>query len=222
MEDTYPTPVDKIALVATSSRLAKQVTVSEDGIGEDLPFNLMVWRDDQLTAICQLDSELRDEHPGERLARTVNAAFICRRGFDATAFTFVTEGFCATDPELIDPDVPLAQQFVTNTQVRECLTLTHIEAGNVYLSAQPYTYELGRRVVWGDPLYYEPTHPGTNQFLSSMVEVLLVEVNVPFGEVADPFAGDSPIWQELVAKDVSECGFNIQYGLDLDVHDPSD
>lgn len=207
VDDIYTTPIEKIALVASASQVAKQVTVTEDGVGEDLPFSLMVWRDSVLTAICQLDSDLSDESPGERLARTVSAAAVCRWGFDATAFTFVTEGYCATDPALVHGDEPLAEQFVHNRDVHECLTLTHIEAGNVYLSAQPYRYALGRVVEWGESVQYEPMRPGTNMFLSSMVEVLLTEVE-------DPFIEDVSTWQELVAADVARWGFHVHWGLD--------
>lgn len=203
MDDTYPTSMDKIALVAAATRVAKDVAVTEEGIGEDVPFSLMVWRDDALTAICQLDIGLGDEHPGERLIRTVEAAALCRRGFDATAFTFVTEGYCATDPALIDADVPLAVQFVGNRDVLECLTVTHIEAGDIYLSAFPYSYALGRKVVWGEPLHYEPTFAGTNQFLVSMVEVLMKDV------------AEGLAWEQT-AEEVSQWGFHIQWGLDAD------
>ena len=208
--ETYPTPIEKIALVAAATRVAKETTIKEEGIGEDLPFSLMVWREASLTAICQLDGELRDEHPGERLIRTVEAAAACRWGFDATAFTFVTEGYCATDPTVVDARVSLAAQFVENHDVQECLTVTHIEAGNVYLAAWPYRYELGRRVVWGDPLRYEPTRPGTNQFLSSMVEILLKDM------VEAPFIDDREAWNDLVAQDVARWGFHVRYGMELD------
>jgi hypothetical protein len=213
VEDTYPTPRDKIELVAVATRVAKETMVAEDGIGEDVPFSLMVWRDEHLTAICQLDAGLRDELSGERLFRTVEAAAACRRGFDATAFTFVTEGYCAMDPLLIDPDVPLAAQFVENTDVKECLTVTHIEAGNVYLSALPYKYEVGRKMNWDAPVHYDPVHSGSNLFLSSMVEVLLVDV-------AEPLMGDPGTWGELVADEVARWGFHIQWGLDGELGRP--
>ena len=207
--DAYVTPDEKIALAIASAKVAKAVTVKEDGIGEDIPFCLLVWREETLTAIAQLDEALRDEQPGERLIRTVEAAAICRRGFDASAFTFVTEGFCATDPTLVDPDVPLAEQFVANQEVRECLTLTHLEAGNVYLAALPYRYDVGRVVLWDDDLRYEPTWPGSNQFLVSMSEILLRERFLPAPV-------DDPTWRDVVAEDVSRWGFHIHYGMEDD------
>ena len=206
----YCTPIDKMALAAAATKVAKQETVALEGIGEDIPFSLMAWREGVLTAICQLDPDFGDETPEERLMRTVEAAAVCRRGFDVTAFTFVTEGYCATDPTVVDARVSLAAQFVENHDVQECLTVTHIEAGNVYLAAWPYRYELGRRVVWGDPLRYEPTRPGTNQFLSSMVEILLKDM------VEAPFIDDREAWNDLVAQDVARWGFHVRYGMELD------
>jgi hypothetical protein len=204
------TPSEKIALVAAATKVAKEETVAVEGIGEDIPFSLMVWREGTLIAICQLDATLSDEQPGERLLRTVEAAAACRRGYDATAFTFVTEGYCATDPDAIDDDTPLAQQFVTNVDVRECLTITHIEAGNIYLAALPYRYELGRRMAWDPTLTYEPTHAGSNHFLASMVEILITDM------VEEPFIDDLDTWNDLVAEDVARWGFHIRYGMELD------
>lgn len=196
-----------MTLVSMASRMAKQAAVTEDGIGEDIAFSLMVWRDDGLTAVCQLDDELMDEEPDERLRRTVEVAAICRRGFDATAFTFVTEGYCATDPDSVDPDMPLSVQFVSNRDVSECLTLTHLEAGNTYLAALPYRYEVGRKVTWEAPMRYLSAD-SPNHFFAAMTEVLMVEADEPWV--------DEDTWRDLVAEDVARWGFHIQYGIDLD------
>jgi hypothetical protein len=197
-----------MALVGHASRMAKQVTVRDDGIGEDINFSLMVWRDNKLTAVCQLDADLMDEHPDERLIRTIEVAAICRRGFDATAFTFVTEGYCATDPNVIDPNVPLSDQFVANQHIQECLTLTHVEAGNIYLNALPYKYDVGRKVLWQAPLTYTYQPEQANQFLASLTEILLKDADEPFL--------DEETWRDLVAEDVARWGFHINYGMELD------
>lgn len=207
---TYRTPQEKIALVAAATKIAKEESVAIEGIGEDLPFSLMAWNDSALAAICQLDASLGDELPGERLIRTIEAATICRRGFEATAFTFVTEGYCATDPAAIDSDTPLATQFINNHDVKECLTVTHIEAGNIYLAAIPYRYQLGRTMQWEPMLTYEPTHAGGNHFLASMVEILITDIREP------RFIDDPEAWEDLVAEDITRWGFHIRYGLDLD------
>jgi len=209
--DTYSDPEAKMRLVVASAQVAKDDTVRVDGVGEDIPFSLMVWRDHALTAVCQMDRRLMTDPPGERLVRTMKVAEICRRGFDATAFSFVTEGYCALDPTDVNMDEPLAAQFVHNVSVSECLAVTHVEAGNVYLAAVPYRYEVGRRVEWGEVSVYEPVHPGGNAFLAGMVEVLLVD-----GEVG-PLLEDPVEWGAVVAEEVSEWGFHVEFGLDLDV-----
>ena len=193
-------------LASAACQRTKQVLVAEEGIGEEIAFTLMVWRDERLTAICQLDADLLDEHPGERLVRTIEVAAICRRGFDASAFTFVAEGYCASDPKDIDPTAPLSMQFVENEKVRECLTITHVEAGNVYLCAVPYTYEIGRTVKWDTPMVYTDPVGASNQFLASLVEILLKDSLEPFVE--------EETWRDLVAEDVARWGFHINYGME--------
>jgi hypothetical protein len=206
--ESYSTPEEKLMLVSAASQKAKQAAVAEEGIGEDVPFTLMVWKDTGLTAVCQLDSDLIDEHPEERLIRTIEVAAICRRGFDATALTFVAEGYCATDPMAIDQTVPLSSQFVENSHIQECLTLTHVEAGNIYLCAVPYNYEVGRKMRWGVPMRYVYQPEASNQFLTSMTEILLKEATEPFL--------DLETWRDLVAEDVARWGFHINYGLEDD------
>jgi hypothetical protein len=194
-------------LVSMASRLAKSEAVAQDGIGEDVAFSLMVWRDEGLTAVCQLDADLSDETADERLRRTIEIAAICRRGFDATAFTFVTEGYCATDPDAVDSETPLATQFVTNRDVSECLTITHVESGNTYLLALPYRYDVGRKVVWSAPLRYV-AHNSPTDFTVAMTEVLMMETEQPWV--------DEETWRDLVAEDVARWGFHVQYGMELD------
>lgn len=203
--DHYRTPLEKLALTTAATKVAKTYAVAEEGIGEDIPFTLFVWTDTELAALCQLDPDLNTEHPGERLLRTIETASICRHGFDATAFTFVTEGYCATDPHQVQPNTPLSEQFVTNNHIKECLTFTHLESGNVYITATPYTYQLGRTLQWHPTLHYETTHPN-NQFLISMEEILTKHY--------PPTDTTNPLHKEHIAEQVTRWGFNIQWDID--------
>lgn len=153
MEDTYSDNFSKMALAATSAQMAKVVCVQEFGVGEDLAFNFMGWNEDELVIICQLKKEMMKIHPEERFARCAALCTAIRRYWGVTAITMVAEGYCSLDPEKTK-GVELAKAFTKpDSGVEECLTLTHAEIFEgptiaVNLIALPYTYEVGRNVVW--------------------------------------------------------------------------
>ena len=67
MDDLYPDEFSKIALALTSAQLAKQGFVSELGVGEDLAFNFIGWKDGKVLAIVQLSKKHMQEKPIDRL-----------------------------------------------------------------------------------------------------------------------------------------------------------
>ena len=204
--DTYPDSEAKVWLAIESAKVAKIVSVQEEGIGEDLTFNLLVWRDDQLSAICQLDTTLMDEPAAVRLSRTTEAAILCRTGFEASSMTLVAEGYCALDPADIDMTIPLSDQFLTNTKVRECLTITHLGPEGVEMVALPYTYDVPRRVRWETPVAY-PSKETNNPFLLRLLDILSVPV--------PPAPVDDETWREITAHSLHEQGFHVEHSLDL-------
>lgn len=206
VNDEYPTPEGKIYLAIESAKVAKRITVAEDGIGEDLTFNLLAWRRGSLSAICQLDGALMVEPPESRLGRTVEAALLCRTGYGATAFTFVAEGYCADDPTQIDSSIPLNQQFLTNQHIRECLTITHLEAGETTMIALPYSYGVPRRVEFGTPMRY-PKRRTQNRFLLSLHDILGSSVPLP------PL--DDETWRDITAEEIASMGFHINHSMDF-------
>ena len=54
MDGNYPDEFSKIALALTSAQLAKQMFVEESGVGEDLAFNFLGWKDGGLVTIAQM------------------------------------------------------------------------------------------------------------------------------------------------------------------------
>ena len=206
VNDSYPSAEAKIWLAIESAKVAKRITVAEDGIGEDLTFNLLAWRDDQLTAICQLDSRLMSEAPDERLGRTHEVAILCRTGYEATALTLITEGYCAPDPSGVDLSIPLSEQFVSNKAVRECLTITHLEGWETDIVALPYTYGVPRKVEFDVPMTY-PKKETQNAFLLKVHDVLSIKLAPP--------PVDDETWREVVAGEISECGFHVHHSIDL-------
>lgn len=205
--DAYPSAEDKIYLAIQSAKVAKETTILEDGIGEDLAFNLMVWRGRALTAICQLAAALRDDDPATRLSRTVEAAILCRTGFEATDFTFIAEGYCVTDPSQIDPSRTLAEQFVTNRAVRECLSITHLDGNEARVISMPYTYDVGRKVIFDDP-FESPERHTNNRFLTRLLDVL--------GSDVPPAPIDNETWCDITAQQISELGFHVHHSIDMD------
>lgn len=206
VDDKYPSAEAKIWLAIESAKVAKRITVAEDGIGEDLTFNLLAWRDDQLTAICQLDSRLMSETPEERLGRTHEIAILCRTGYEATALTLITEGYCAPDPTGVDLSIPLSKQFVSNESVRECLTITHLEDRETTVLALPYTYGVPRKVNFDVPMTY-PKRETQNPFLLKLHDVLSIKLAPP------PL--DDETWRDVVAEEISEIGFHVHHSIDL-------
>ncbi len=206
VDDRYPTAEAKIWLAIESAKVAKRITVAEEGIGEDLTFNLLAWRDDQLTAICQLDSKLTIETPDERLSRTREVAILCRTGYEATGLTLITEGYCAPNPAEVDLSIPLSEQFVANKAVRECLTITHLENQQTDVLALPYTYGVPRKVEFDFPMTY-PKKQTHNAFLLKLHEILSIKLA--------PLPVDDATWRDLVAGEMSEIGFHVHHSIDL-------
>jgi len=160
--DIYPTTLDKLALVVTASTMAKEQSVKEYGVGEDLPFNVYGWRDDRLAIMCQIDSGLMNIDPMERFAKLANAACIIRKGFHVDNFTLLAEGFVSTDPERTK-DKKLAEAYLDkDSPVKECLTFTHVGNGRVTFITKPYIYCVPRTVKWGEEMHY----PGGTMFRS--------------------------------------------------------
>ncbi len=158
--DRYPTTLDKLALVVTASVAAKEISVKEFGVGEDLPFNIYGWRNDELTIMAQLDSSLMNEDSMDRFNRLTNAACIMRKGFLVDSFTLLAEGFCSSDPQATK-DKKLAEAYLEpNSPVKECLTFTHVANGKVAFITKSYAYAIPRKVEWDDEQYF----PGATLF----------------------------------------------------------
>ena len=153
MKAIYPDIQNKMWLVMQSSKTAKTISVEEEGIGEELPFTLFGWVNDDLTIICQTSVALLDKK--QRFDAIIQAAVIFRKAWGCTSLSFVAEGFCATDPTAIRYDQPLAIQFASGNQtVMECLTVMHVESNSINILTVPYKYGLGRTVSYGKPRMY--------------------------------------------------------------------
>lgn len=156
----YPDAMSKMALSLTSAQLAKDLMVDEFGIGEDLAFNFFFWRDNQLIMVVQMKKETMRLPVVARLPRCMDMCAAVRTFWGADAISLVAEGFETIDKERLNGR-ELEQAFIEDPNlVKECITVTHCEKNHinddfeVTLVSNSYTYELGRKIVWGEPVGY--------------------------------------------------------------------
>lgn len=161
MDGVYDNDYSKIALAVTAAQLAKSTCVKEFGIGEDLSMNFFGWDADRLSIVCQMKQELMRETPEERLERCAELCNVLRRYWGVSALSMVAEGYCSfNSTETAGSE--LSQAFLDPKKpVKECITVTHVggveEVDNAHITtivAVPYTYELGRSLIWSDMIVY--------------------------------------------------------------------
>lgn len=206
----YATEFDKLALAVESTKLAKQMTVSEDGIGEDININLFCWKGEDLASIMQL----RNTHQLERDTRIeiiTKGACIMRRGWGIDEFTFVAEGFCSLKPAETKND-DLAELFAKqDSPVKECIAFTHITGSDATFISVPYSLGVGRTVNFDNPLWYsgvdvmrDLTYPAT---LKASLKLEPVEL--------DDDSLDRESYFETLAESLTNTGFEVFYRDDL-------
>lgn len=151
MEDTYPDEFSKIALALTSAQLAKQGFVSESGVGEDLAFNFIGWKDGRILTIAQLGAAYMKEPPIERLQRCAGMLRLIKGFWEVDSISMVAEGYCSPDIEKTK-GLDLQKAFLDDsTGVNECITVTHAEPdemGDVELTlvSTAYQYLVNKKI----------------------------------------------------------------------------
>lgn len=160
MEDFYIEDLQKLALTLTSAQLAKRAFVTDMGIGEDIAFNFFGWSNNKVVLITQLNKQLMLLTPEQRFMVCADMCKALRYFWGVDAISMVAEGWMSTDPEKtkgLDLQKSFAQK---NSKVKECLTITHAELDfegetSVQLLSCPYEYEVGRKVNFGEVIYYK-------------------------------------------------------------------
>lgn len=144
VDDLYPDEFSKIALALTSAQLAKQGFVSEAGVGEDLAFNFIGWKDGKVLTIVQLSKKHMQEKPIDRLQRCAAMLSILKGFWDIDSISMVAEGYCSPDVEKTR-GLDLQKAFLDETTgVSECITVTHAESdemGGAELTLVSIAYE---------------------------------------------------------------------------------
>ncbi len=153
--DSFYNRLDKIALALMSGVEAKNESVKEFGIGEDLPISIFCWKDDRLKLMMQLRADIQKATPEQRFDAIATAALVTRKGWGIDEFTLVSEAYVSHDPSLTK-GIELREAFVDpEYNVGECLTVMHVDVERVTFVVKTYKYDVPRMVVWADE-EYEP------------------------------------------------------------------
>lgn len=151
--DKFDNRLDKMALALMSGVEAKNDSVKEFGIGEDLPISIFCWKNDKLRLMLQLRADIQKATQQERFEAITTAACVTRRGWGVDEFSLVSEAYVSHDP-LLTKGIELKQAFVDpEFKVSECLTVMHVDSERVSFVVKTYRYNVPRVVVWGDEEY---------------------------------------------------------------------
>jgi hypothetical protein len=197
--------IDKVGLALMSTVEAKEQSVKDEGIGEDLAINLFCWEDDRLALMLQARPQVQDSHPDERFDSVSRVACIVRRAWGITAFTMASEGYISTKPEETE-GIGLRRAFAEGKNVKECLTVTHVENNRVTMVVRPYTYTVPRKVLWDDDIYYPGRTLVRDQdgMYANMFDRVLTTIEV------DELPEDYDTFYDELSSGVLEAGFYIQ------------
>lgn len=186
MQGSYEDVEHKIWLAIQSAKGAKALSVHEYGIGEELPYVLIGWVDDQVVMVCQPRHQRASR--SDRLGAIHKAAFVLRRAWGCTSFTFIAESFGVLNKGSLVPDVALAQQFADgNKDVVECLTFVHVEPDDMDIVMIPYKYGLSRTVSFGAAKLYPKTDDGGLEFPKLLMDALNLDPVDPPEDVDEYF-----------------------------------
>ena len=205
---TFDNRIDKIGLALMSAVEAKSDSVKEFGIGEDLAINLFCWRKNKLRVMLQLRHEVQNLNHMDRFNAVMSALSITRRGWGIDAISLVSEGYVSIDPEA-SAGLSLKDEFVNpKSNIRECISVAHLEDGHVTFVVKPYRYDVPRLVVWDEEWY----HPGSSMVRNqdamypNMMHRIVTEVEV---DVIDDSI-DLEVFDEVLVKGLHDAGFFCQ------------
>lgn len=172
MEDVYPTAISKLALTLESASEAKNIEVATHGIGEELHINLIGWLNHQIVSCVQVKN--RNLTRDERVHTLTLGANVLRSVFWADEFTLLMEGFCVLDDTLDVQGDGLAHAFAMgDPNVRECLVSVHVDLDFAQIGLAPYTYELGCKVKYLEPIIREPMPPRSAVYPRALHQVIV-------------------------------------------------
>ena len=205
----YETDLDKLALTVESTKVAKQISVDEQGIGEDLNINIFAWRENELIAIVQLKNTHKTS-PAKRLEKIMAGSCILRKGWGVDEFTFVAEGYCSLKPSETKGKDLRALFAEQNSPVKECISFTHIKEDDHSFVSVPYTVTVGRIVDWDTPLAYDGSEVMRDlTYPAALKTALRLEYD------SHPEVTDRQAFYETLASGLFETGFEVFYRDDI-------
>lgn len=205
----YETDFDKIALCVESIKTAKTSLIDEDGIGSDLNINIFGWRNNELATIIQLKNTFATPK-NKRIESLIEASIIMRRGWGITEYTLAAEGYCSISPAETQGE-NLAQLFaLNNSPVKECISFTHLKDDDHTFVAMPYQVKLGRKVDFGDVLWFNGGKAMRDiEYPAALKASLKLKI-----EPVDT-SMDREIYFGTLASAIMHCGFEVFYRDDV-------
>lgn len=206
VEGFYPDSVAKVGLAVAVGQSAKTHLVKELGVGEEIAMTVIGWSGDRLECVAQIDRDWGDPtDEDERTARVAMATTVMKRGWGVDSFTMLAEGWVSTNPNKTR-DKDLVDEFAKGDEdVRECLSVCHVEEEEVHICALPFTMKLGKKVQWGKLLHTESSDMMRN---AALVEVMERSLEVPMARIPE----EVDTFRLALAMGLAdEAGFFLQY-----------
>lgn len=205
----YETDFDKIALCVESIKTAKTSLIDEDGIGSDLNINIFGWRNNELATIIQLKNTFTTPK-NKRIESLIEASIIMRRGWGITEYTLTAEGYCSISPAETQGE-NLAQLFASkDSPVKECISFTHLKEDDHTFVAMPYQVKLGRKVDFGDVLWFNGGKAMRDIEYPAALKASLKLKTEPVDT-----SMDREIYFGTLASAIMHCGFEVFYRDDV-------
>ena len=205
----YETDFDKIALCVESIKTAKTSLIDEDGIGSDLNINIFGWRNNELATIIQLKNTFTTPK-NKRIESLIEASIIMRRGWGITEYTLAAEGYCSISPAETQGE-NLAQLFASkDSPVKECISFTHLKENDHTFVAMPYQVKLGRKVDFGDVLWFNGGKAMRDIEYPAALKASLKLKTEPVDT-----SMDREIYFGTLASAIMHCGFEVFYRDDV-------
>lgn len=204
--DTYDDPFSKIALTLSATQVAKNMITKSEGVGEDLSFNFFAWRKDHPVLCVQLESKYMKEPHEKRFLRCKDLIDILRFRVKVTSLTFICEGYVAPIPQQKELSIAFIEP---QSSVKECLTVIHCDENiygpaDIYLFSMPYSYGLGKHVIWGNLMEFSQNAVDTiKNYKYPMM------MRSAFSQKIDNTVAESEI-DDLLLGRIVDCGFLIQ------------
>lgn len=151
----YFESTEKLAYALESAGLAKFALVKEEGIGAQVPFSVIAWKDGAVIKVLRARPEIDNGTPEERGFALAQAGAHLRRAYGIDSFTVISEGYSAAPEDMddLDDSTSLASQFVSNKAIQEVMVAVQADPrdSETLIAMCPFTYEVPRKVVWGEP-----------------------------------------------------------------------